>query len=418
MATKYILSGGEGDGSAWNNALAALPVPLVRGDNYYIGGGTYDAYSTGYDGLPSGTTTITIKKATIADHGDSIGWQDSYGTTQAVFTDHFHIFAGNVTIDGQTRNESNWFDVDAYGIKIGPNTSGEWSYTTMKIGDWYYETQNVQLRYVAVLATEDVPTDETVSAYPFSLAHNVPGRRIEGFVCHRMLVGGGTQGWFLRGTGGAIVEYSACSGHTSNNNNHGNTFNAYYLSKGPIIRYNHTKNTTGTSVVSTAQSGSVSGGEVYGNVFENYAVGNGVVGFGELEYNWKVYNNTFIKSTLYNGGIKFSGTGNVAYNNLWVGYTSTIAFEGVTHDYNSFSGASAFDEAHGVADVPTTIFTDYDNGDYTLATATDDGTTLPSPYNTDRTGAVRGNDNVWDRGAYEFDSGATPIGEKLVMVLA
>ena len=36
-ANHYILDGGSGDGSAWDNALDVLPDTLERGDTYFIG---------------------------------------------------------------------------------------------------------------------------------------------------------------------------------------------------------------------------------------------------------------------------------------------------------------------------------------------------------------------------------------------
>jgi len=37
LANHYILDGGSGDGSAWDNALDDLPAAFVRGDTYYVG---------------------------------------------------------------------------------------------------------------------------------------------------------------------------------------------------------------------------------------------------------------------------------------------------------------------------------------------------------------------------------------------
>lgn len=71
-ANHYILDGGSGDGSAWNNAWDDLPATLTRGDTYYIGDGTYGGYT--FNDAVSGTDIIYIKKATAGDHGTETGW--------------------------------------------------------------------------------------------------------------------------------------------------------------------------------------------------------------------------------------------------------------------------------------------------------------------------------------------------------
>jgi len=82
-ANHYIRDGGSGDGSAWDNALDALPATLTRDDTYYIADGDYVQYT--FDDAVDGTKYITIKKATVADHGTETGWDNAYGDGQAVF---------------------------------------------------------------------------------------------------------------------------------------------------------------------------------------------------------------------------------------------------------------------------------------------------------------------------------------------
>ena len=53
---------GANTGADWNNAYTVLPATLVRGATYYVASGSYGAYT--YDDAESGTTVITIKKAT------------------------------------------------------------------------------------------------------------------------------------------------------------------------------------------------------------------------------------------------------------------------------------------------------------------------------------------------------------------
>ncbi|NML18697.1 hypothetical protein, partial [Azohydromonas caseinilytica] len=85
-ANVYVRPGATGanNGSDWANAYTALPSTLVRGNVYYIAAGSYAGRT--FSTAASGTTPVTIKKATVADHGTSTGWSDAYGTGQASFT--------------------------------------------------------------------------------------------------------------------------------------------------------------------------------------------------------------------------------------------------------------------------------------------------------------------------------------------
>src|SRR5262245_4189942 len=75
-ATRFVRAGASGaaNGSDWTNAYPSLPATLTRGDTYYVAAGTYSGYR--FSTPASGTTLITIKKATVADHGTNTGWSD------------------------------------------------------------------------------------------------------------------------------------------------------------------------------------------------------------------------------------------------------------------------------------------------------------------------------------------------------
>jgi len=91
----YIREGTTGDGSDWSLASDELPQTLERDHTYYIADGNYASYN--FD--DSGAGTITIKKATTADHGTESGWDNTYGDDQAVFGPI--IFnADNIIFDG------------------------------------------------------------------------------------------------------------------------------------------------------------------------------------------------------------------------------------------------------------------------------------------------------------------------------
>ena len=136
---------GGGSGTDWTNAYPNLPSALARGDTYWIADGSYGSYT--FDDPLGGTSVITTRKATAASHGTNTGWNDTYGDGQATFGEM--TFAhGYYVIDGARRNESNWADSSAYGIRIsGSVYSSRLNSSSGQCAD------NLTLRYVDVGAT-------------------------------------------------------------------------------------------------------------------------------------------------------------------------------------------------------------------------------------------------------------------------
>ena len=101
-----------------------MPATLVRGDTYYIATGNYTG-GYRFNTPESGTTPITIKKATASDHCTDTGFQASFGTGQAVwdisdggtwqFSDN-----GYWVIDGQYRASPK----SGHGFRINWGTKG------------------------------------------------------------------------------------------------------------------------------------------------------------------------------------------------------------------------------------------------------------------------------------------------------
>jgi hypothetical protein len=181
-----------------------------------------------------------------------------------------------------------------------------------------------------------------------------------------------------------------------------------------------------------AMSGDQRNWEIYGNVF--YWSGDPTVsrfGHGAIADNmngstsdFKIYNNTFV-NLKGKGGLAFfsSATNIVARNNLFV--DSDVSNLGVTEwSHNYYGGSSScvntmfrgtinrscsckscpVDENPQLA-LGTSPF--YDSS-FRLKEPTAKGVELGGPYNTDGDGNVRGADEVWDRGAYEFTGDPLP----------
>lgn len=77
---------GNGSGNDWNNQAAWGSVSFARGNTYYLADGTYGGKT--FSTAASGSTYITIKKATIGDAAVEgiAGWNSALGDGQASFT--------------------------------------------------------------------------------------------------------------------------------------------------------------------------------------------------------------------------------------------------------------------------------------------------------------------------------------------
>jgi hypothetical protein len=248
-----------------------------------------------------------------------------------------------------------------------------------------------------------------------------------------------------------VMEYVYCANGWSTGANHGQEIDiaAGTNTGGNVVRYNLLTNAQGTAplaLIGPGNSGTAScvgyNVLIYGNLVEGSAGGTGIFttgGSNQSFCNSGVFNNTVVNS---GGGGFFnqcesnsssdpaacsSASGNVVEDNLiWNsagrinqdlgghGYGGTI-----TQDYNScFSCTSNFSsETHGQI-VTGNPYVNSSGGNYQLAsdggtdctstTVVCVGLSLSAPYNMDVNGNTRGADGTWERGAFEFNSGAPP----------
>lgn len=92
----YVRAGARGNGTTWSNALGALPTRLERGKVYFLAAGTYAGRVLG--DAARGSTPITIKKATAADHGTNTGWSAALAGRATIGA--LEIRAPHYVIDG------------------------------------------------------------------------------------------------------------------------------------------------------------------------------------------------------------------------------------------------------------------------------------------------------------------------------
>jgi hypothetical protein len=212
-----------------------------------------------------------------------------------------------------------------------------------------------------------------------------------------------------------VIEYSYTGDFHSEASAHAEISSTDYT-EDVTFRWNvftHVEGTGGLILDSTGLGG---GFYIYGNVFyqDNHAGdwigGNGVIAgwSASVGSDILVYNNTFINidSDVCVLGPFGSWSGNQVRNNLFytVGCVGSLASETVSHNHFLSTTAKGSNASTGSGNP----FRNFVNLDFALVAGTPAGVTLPSPYNVDMFGRVRGADGTWDRGAVEF-GGGSPI---------
>ena len=117
-ATHYVRAGanGNGSGSDWANAYSSVPNSLVRGDTYYVAGGSYGSLTLS----DSGTSMITLLHPTASGHGTDTGWNAAY-EGEAIWT-NIELSASDYTIDGVTGGgPGSWNSGFGFAVKMPAN---------------------------------------------------------------------------------------------------------------------------------------------------------------------------------------------------------------------------------------------------------------------------------------------------------
>jgi hypothetical protein len=170
--------------------------------------------------------------------------------------------------------------------------------------------------------------------------------------------------------------------------------NGFYLHDANhiTIRYGNFHGYFGEGIFFTNNDSDVNGAYIYGNVFHSF---NGTTQKAIQPDNTgttndiQVYNNTFDYTylTFYGDGINGATNSNTK-NNIFS---------------RCQSGCGSIGSTANNLRTATDIFIDRINADYHLASDTDPGTVLSSPFNMDSDGKSRGSDGNWDLGAFEYD---------------
>jgi hypothetical protein len=399
-ATQYVRDGGTSSAcTSWTDAcdqITTAHTNASRGDTIWVADGSYNGVTL--DKAESGTTRITIKKATAAAHGTETGWLSTYGDGQATIGDVL-VQSDYYTVDGATRNESNWESGSDYGFHV---TAVAASTSFGPVG------HNLILQYVDVGGAEGTAftgSEPTEGIYIGGFTETVTGWTISRCRVHNVKLP-----FQLAGASGFTIEYTAMGPAWSKE-----TIRGQVVAASLIIRYNYMHDACQgvpgepgaegcTGQIAIWDGSNFNGNQIYGNVIWTtksthhsdacILVGSTIT--PPTASNTVIYNNTLVG--VASGQCSLSapaGTSNVIRNNIW---------------YNLGVGVGTGCSANTCSDneVVSNIFVNAATGNFRLSQATTAGFSLSSPYNADMDGVTRGSDGTWDRGAFEFDS--TPAG--------
>ncbi len=441
----------NGNGTSWACAASAgaagamntIPSAIEHGSTYYIGGGAYGRVSFGVISY-SGEDYAFVKKATTAAHGSEalINWNDAYAV-QATF-EQMNIEGHYIDIDGVTGSGTS-----GYGIKI-EHPAADLEYNNDLASLWLYGSSSpygvnyVTVQHVEISMTSGTDCSVLDQAYLDGYepsTYTIKGARgtFDGIqIKNNYIHGGSTNIQMGVWTQSSITENyfgQNCSRAWSHGQQISPTGGSSYIT----LAGNefHDSETYIVGAHNNGVPGAPNQGNSYWYIYNNISVG-GTQSYQMAEsneydglMNCQIHHNTFIDGACAPEGCIDTGmqqsvstTKSYAYNNLF--YNMTLVRIGqdcgitptagcVVHDNNAFLKSSGYtttiaDElAEQVdAEAPSTIFTNYAGGVYTInaaeQTAIDHiigkGKTDLVGYGTDAAGNSR--DAFPDIGAYEY----------------
>jgi hypothetical protein len=442
--TYYIRAGASGNnsGSDWTNAFPDFPgatsttAPnMVRGAKYYVASGNYGSYL--FNTPESDTSVITIKKATIVDHGTSVGWDPSYGTGQAVFGNtpfnnegppnygYWYFFGVNFStgywiFDGAVNSG---LDPTGYGFTFltQTTTNGE-SYLNINQAETA-QFNGMTIRNTSITCYGPNDTGGSVGINPGTASD------VESPVIQYVYVNNCNEAVNIFGNYW-LIEHSYFLNDWSSSSHHGvmidvqNTYNMP-IGNSSTFRYNFVQGCPYSCIESNGWAGqgvaspTMNGWNIYGNIFVPGTGGtDGIISASDMGTvsNTNIFNNTIISTTMPFLSEQDPGgpgtSGNVVENNLFYnaqGYFSLFTTNGgspIVHEYNSYWSSNWNWQSSDTVTSDQTVasgnpFVNLASGDYHPILHTAPGLTLSAPYNVDPAGTTRGVGGNWDIGAYQ-----------------
>ncbi len=416
-ANWHVRSGatGSNNGSNWSDAWTTLPGTLARGDTYYIADGSYGGYT--FNDSESGSTYVFIKKATGSDHGTATGWSSDYGDGVATFNGTLEFDTGYYDLDGVTGGgPGNWDSGHGFLIDHDGSEEGIDVFTSPS-----NPVVGVRIRHFEIRGSG--PDDAGGGNDGISLAFNSgcgSSRHNDWLIEYSYIWYQGRVNIFSRCVSDVTLQYSKLFYNESYPAEHAEAI-SHVLGDDWVIRYNWFEDADGTGFVINERA---DGWEYYGNVFlisaayprpgQSIDIDQGVITdwtSDPSDYsNFKIYNNTIVDlHTPSNDNMGFEArntasggySGVTAYNNLCYGNPDFVISSRFTSDYNWFYGCGSQNEPNGQYGLGDP-FTDIFNHDFTLRAPTDAG--IITSFNVDMVCMPRGADDVFDRGAFEFNN--------------
>jgi len=393
---------GAGNGTTWTDAYSGWPASYVRGAVYYLADGTYPGAA--FKTAAQASQLITLKKATLQDHGTSTGWNDNLGAGQAFISDALSFTSPYWVLDGQMRNPD-W--KTGYGIKIDASAS-------KGIRMDSDSANNLTIRWVEIegRGPDGAGSPANDGIYSTRLAHNciVDSCYIHNFGRCFVLVRN-ADNWLFQSNRFELNEDLSTQ--------HAEGFSCGDIgieTDGWTIRYNRFVDVDGVGlIVATGDNWKIygnTGWETGDNPWVD--LNNGVFGTwsaaGYHANNWQIYNNTFYRIGVKSGiTLKTGSTGSVAKNNLWHS-CGEVSNNGVAMDSNYYwNNTSVTSGGTNIQNGTSDIFVDAAGFDLRLAYATKPGEAgIGAEFGLDPLGELRGQGTGWDRGAFEFVAAPTP----------
>jgi hypothetical protein len=455
-ANQHIREGASGTYATtqcdtWESARACddLPTNLVRGDTYWIADGAYARHV--FADAESGETYITVKKATAGagNHGSDTGWDDAYGDGQAVwgvaivatkyefgpsFRRGYYVFDGVVG----SGDDPSTYGFGIYGVD---DTKKQIQLGLPQLGDHAYQIDHITVSHTAIVASAitanciysksvdgSEATNITLSNnYIYNSTSNILATQANGWVVANNYFDGNHS----REAGhGQQISHHGCDDWIVR----GNTFvDSYVFITGAHKPTNHRWQIYNNIVI---------GGELTAGWSNATADETDNVAQYQVHHNTHINVNftiTTARGAVFPGLLSDVTTDrSYAYNNIFYGCANprldnsngeqgTVG--GVVHNYNAFlacttGGGNIPDEDNDQTDSEATsaIFTNYDEGDYSIAAANQTaidhiigkGKTLASPFDIDYLGVSR--TAPYDIGAYDVGGSADTTAPTLAEV--
>lgn len=433
-ATHYIRASatGSNDGSSWANAFTAIPVSLVSGDVYFIGGGTY----VGNVNLASnGSAMATLKKANASDNGSDPGWNPTYASAQAVISGTVQIANGNITIEGVTGSGQS-----GYGILFHSNTSSGGS-ALVNITSGVLAP--VQISHVEFQGTTFVDANGWSGLKQNNLGSTTSkGTHISNCYIHDFSQNGVV---FVNVVGTSYADYGVLfennvmynvGGTTGPGHGQGIQCGSGAASAAQsywIIRNNQFHNDVGTAMIACLGFTTSDDFQIYNNVFwnDNFSYNSGWIAFNNIypasspaviffssvnasATNILVANNTFSFLSRALFAAEGTATNNTVVNNLWSNANFNVVTQGATGSYNDYYACfpivtrGIYGCPYGETGQQNESGNPIDANFHLLlgANAIGNGRNLSSAFTTDAVGVARPSVGAWDIGAYQYAASA------------